>query len=423
MPQTLWLIGLPMGAAVVVYLLRRTWAGAGVAVVAALFLAWLSVQVPPGVVLNLLGRTIELDELSQISLLLLFVATAGLFVVLVFLSLAQRVERHSRTGLGGIGGEGHIFYPAALVILGLLATASLSRHLGITAIFITLAAIIAVFVIQTERLESTRAALRFLILISLSTPLFLLAAWKIDEYQLAGGLANPQDLELIALLVGFGFAIWLAVIPFHSWATSTAAESSPPTAAFVLITFPVVAFSIMLHLFIDLPWLTGSLYLVNAILIAGVVTAFVGGILAAIQRGFSELLGYVALFDIGCTLTVLGIGGRAAIITILVSLTVRMLALILIAASMSTLNILSTSTGFTRVKGIAYQMPVATIGLMVGGLTLAGAPFTAGFAPYWQLIHSMLEIDNRGAVLLVLGGLGAAVSGRVGVTRPPTSPA
>jgi len=410
MPATLWLIALPVGIAPLVYLFRRTVAGALLAAIIAFVSTWLAVRLPTGVVLNLLGRPIELDQLSQMVLSLLFAATATLFLILSLFSFREqrgvsRAAAYSRS----LGQEVRIFYPAALVILALFVAASLSRHLGITAIFITLAAILTVFVIQTERLESTRAALRFLILISLSTPLFLLAAWRIDFYRLAGGLESIRNVEQIALFVGVGFAVWLAVVPFHGWLTSTATESSPPMAAFVLVTFPTVAFSTLIHLLVDSPWLIDSLYLVEAIIIAGVVTAFIGGMLAGVQRGFSELLGYATLFNLGCILVVLGLGSRAAVITVLVSLAVRALALVLIAASTSTLHLAVAGDGFTQIKGTAQQMPVAAAGLIVGGLTLAGAPLTAGFAPYWQLLHSMAQVDTLWLVLLVLGSVGVSV--------------
>ncbi|MCG3210622.1 MAG: NAD(P)H-quinone oxidoreductase subunit 2, chloroplastic [Anaerolineae bacterium] len=424
MPHLL-LVGVPIGAATLVFLLRRLRAGAVLAVLTVLFLAWLAVQLPPGVVLNLLGRTIELDSLSKVMLALLFGSTALLFVILIFLTAAQPTQRRALTYLRQTGQQGRFFYPAALIILGLFVAASMSRHLGITAILIELAAILMVFVIQTERLESTRASLRFIILVSLAAPLFLLAARDIDDYQLSGTIVTPENLEQIALFVGLGFAIWLAVIPFHSWMTNTAAESVPVTAAFVLIAFPIVAVSTLMHLLADLPWLVDSQYLVGAIIIAGVTTAFAGGVLAAIQRGFSEMLGYAALFNMGCIITVLGLGGPAAVVTVLVGLTVRALALILIAASLSTLNIGSASVGFSWVRGAAYTMPVATVGLIVGGLTLAGAPFTAGFPPFWQAIRPLAEVDIRGTIFLLAGALGTTAGflrGLRALLKPPAQP-
>jgi multicomponent Na+:H+ antiporter subunit D len=120
-------------------------------------------------------------------------------------------------------------------------------------------------------------------------------------------------------------------------------------------------------------------------------------------------VGYAALYNLGCILAVLGFGGRAAVITVLVSLTVRALALVLIAASVSTIHLRVVSDGFAQVRGIALQMPVAAAGLVIGGLTLAGVPFTAGFAPHWQLLHTAAQVDARWAALLILGGLGVAI--------------
>lgn len=405
-PPALWLIALPIGAAPLVYLLRRVGGGAIIAALITLLLAWLALKLPTGVALNLLGRPIELNLLSQVTLFLIFAATASLFIILTLLSLVseKRLVHFAKT----TGQEGRVFYPAALIILALFVAASLSQHLGITAIFIELAAILMVFVIQTQRLESTRAALRFLILISLATPLFLLAAWRIDFYQLSGGIVSPENINQTALLIGLGFAVWLAVIPFQGWLTSTAIESSPPTAAFVLITFPLVSFSTLINLFADLPWLADSSYLIDGIILAGVFTAFIGGLLASVQRGFSELMGYTTLYNMGCILTLVGLGGPAAVLTILVSLVVRSLVLILLAASTSSLYLRVASDGFAQVRGMAQQMPVATTGLLIGGLTLAGAPFTVGFAPYWQLLQTVSETSPHWLILFILGGLGVA---------------
>ncbi|MCB0181135.1 MAG: hypothetical protein KDI62_23120, partial [Anaerolineae bacterium] len=105
----------------------------------------------------------------------------------------------------------------------------------------------------------------------------------------------------------------------------------------------------------------------------------------------------------------LGLGGQAAVLTILVNLTVRALALVLIAVSTSTLYLRVASDGFSYVNGMVREMPLAAAGLIIGGLTLAGTPFTAGFAPYWQLLRSAAANNPSWVIFLVLGGLGVAV--------------
>jgi hypothetical protein len=64
MPSALWLIALPVGAAPLVYLFRRVGVGAIVAALVAFLSAWLAIRLPTGLILNFLGRSIELGRLS-----------------------------------------------------------------------------------------------------------------------------------------------------------------------------------------------------------------------------------------------------------------------------------------------------------------------------------------------------------------------
>ena len=81
MPPALWLIVLLIAAVPVVYVLRRLGLGAVAAAGVALASAWLALRLPLGLVLNVLGRSLELDRLSQVTLSLLFAATAVLFLI------------------------------------------------------------------------------------------------------------------------------------------------------------------------------------------------------------------------------------------------------------------------------------------------------------------------------------------------------
>jgi formate hydrogenlyase subunit 3/multisubunit Na+/H+ antiporter MnhD subunit len=90
-------------------------------------------------------------------------------------------------------------------------------------------------------------------------------------------------------------------------------------------------------------------------------------------------------------------------------LVVRALALTLIAASTSTIRLRADSDGFAEVRELAHQFPVATVGLLLGGLTLAGAPFTAGFASHWHLLRAMSQVEPTWTAVLALAGLGVAI--------------
>jgi formate hydrogenlyase subunit 3/multisubunit Na+/H+ antiporter MnhD subunit len=97
------------------------------------------------------------------------------------------------------------------------------------------------------------------------------------------------------------------------------------------------------------------------------------------------------------------------------------LALTLIAGSISAIRLQISSDGFVQARGLAQRLPLATAGLMVGGLTLAGSPLTLGFALRWQLIQMIAAIDPRWPALLILAGLGVAIGYLRGVAALLTS--
>jgi formate hydrogenlyase subunit 3/multisubunit Na+/H+ antiporter MnhD subunit len=120
-------------------------------------------------------------------------------------------------------------------------------------------------------------------------------------------------------------------------------------------------------------------------------------------------MGYSALYDLGCILTGLGLGGRAAVITVLAALSVRTLALALIAVGVSAVRMRVAGDGFAQVTGLVREIPMAVMALMIGGGILAGVPLLAGFGPRWQIIHASAEVNPVLPTLLVLGGLGVAI--------------
>lgn len=408
-PTAFWLIALPFGVAPIVYFLRRVGVGAIVAAVVTLFSAWLALRLPIGVEGRILGRPIELDPLSQISLVLLFITTALLFLISAAMVPFIVGVRKRVIDANVLTGAGRTFYPLSLGSLGFLVAASLARHLGITVIFVGIAAILAVFIIQGSRLDSTRAAQRFLVLISLSIPILLLVSWRVDAYQLTEIKPPLRSLQETALLAGIGFALWLAVVPFHGWLTATTTESSPVSATFILVAFPIVAFLTLIRLLTDTPWLIESSQLGWAMVVAGLVTACIGGFLTSLQRGFSGLVGYAALYDLGGILIILGLAGPTAILVVFMALATRALALTLIAASVSALRLQISGDGFAQMAGLAQRMPLAALGILVGGLTLAGSPLTLGFARHWQLLQDLAAFKPGWTILLVLAGLGVAL--------------
>lgn len=385
----LWLVILPIVASPLVYLTRRWGVGALLATLVALLTGMLAWSLPPTNPIRLMGRLFLLDTLTQHVLALLFIMAAVLFLI------AWQFP------------QGRAFFPFTLILLGFLAAAGMSRHIGITALIAALAAVVGVPIIQGGQTGSTRAAWRFLVMLLLALPFFLLASWRVDLYR--EDVENIIYLGQAAVFLALGMSLWLAVAPFHGWLTAAGAGAPPMAAALILTGFPLLALITLMQVLSETTWFNWPEQAGRLLLMGGLVSAGTGGLLAAVQRGLRPLLGYAALFDLGCLLVALAIGGEGGTRAFYAGLAIRGLGLGLTSAATAAVCHLATGDGFAALRGIARRMPLATAALMIGSFTLAGLPLTASFFPRWLLFQDLAQTDPRWVWLLAGGGVGVAV--------------
>jgi multicomponent Na+:H+ antiporter subunit D len=398
----LWLVILPIAASPLVYLTRRWFAGALLAALVAFLTGLLAWNLPPTNPIRLMGRVFLLDPLTQHVLALLFFLAAILFLI------AWRLP------------QGGALYPLGLVLLGLFAAAGMSRHMGISAIITALAAIAAAPIVQGGQFGSTRAAWRLLVMMMLALPLFLLASWRVDLYR--EDVENVVYLGQAAVFLGLGMAIWLAAVPLHGWLTAVGAEAPSLAAALVLAGFPLLALVALLEVLNEGAWFTWHEQAGQALLTAGLISAGIGGLLAAVQRGLRPLFGYAALFDMGCLLVALAIGGDGGWLAFYAGLAIRALALGLTGTATAAVRQRVGRDAFAGLHGVAYRMPLTTAALIIGGFTLAGLPLTASFFPRWLLLRDLAQVDPRYVWLLVGGGMGVAIGYLRGLNAMLASP-
>ncbi len=315
-----------------IYFLRRWRVGGWLAVLVALAVAYLIKHNPPADEFYLLGRLFVVDQLWGYIMVVLLVSTASLFVLSLNVS------------------QGWTFYPLGLVIVALLGLAMASRHIGIAALLIEIAVLLTVFIIQGGRIGSVRGALRFLVMMTLAVPLFLLVAWQHDVYR--DNLNNPAFAIRMGLLVAGGFALWLGVAPLHGWISAVAQEAKPGIAAFVFVVFPIVATIILLRLLAVSPWLVEMPHAQEVIFVGGIFSVVLGGVFASAQTAFGPLMGYATLFDLGNGLLALGVDTRLGVSVVLFSLLVRAAALVLVGSASAFIQQQAHSDSFAQARGL-----------------------------------------------------------------------
>ncbi len=383
------IFALPIIFIPLIYLLRQWRTGAYLSIGVALLMAFSSLALLDGRTIEFLGCTLITDALFSRVWAFLWLATAASFALSLGIS------------------QGWTFYPLGLAIVTFLGVAMAMSHLGIAALMVTLAALLAVFIIQGGRLGSVRAAQRFLIMMMLALPFFLLAALNLDSFN--SQFFDPELMTSLALFVAGGFALWLGVSPLHGWITAISREALPGISAFIFIVFPTTAIVLLLRFYGWAPTIVDVPHLQKILFLGGAFSILVGGIFAATQNAFSPLMGYATLYHLGCSIIAIALQSEAGVRILLFALIVRAMALLVIAMGTAFIRQILGDDSFERTHGIAKRFPIVVIGLMLGAASLAGAPLTAGFVERWSLLKLLGAINPALVFVILLGGVGVSI--------------
>jgi formate hydrogenlyase subunit 3/multisubunit Na+/H+ antiporter MnhD subunit len=202
-----------------------------------------------------------------------------------------------------------------------------------------------------------------------------------------------------ALLVT-GFAVKVGLVPAHVWLPPSYSAAPGPIRA-LLAGMAVNAGFYGLWRTLDVLgkppiWLTCTV-----LLLAG-VSGILGIAHAAVHADLRGLIAWSSVENAG----VIGAGFGVAMVgetveskqLVAVGLLAATLQVITHAAAKSLLfvstNAVEAGLGTTdldRLRGVARTLPFAGVGLVVGGLTLAGMPLTAGFASEWMTLEALMQ--------------------------------
>ncbi len=402
-PGPIILLFLPLLAAAVAFVLRRwSFAAAAVSAVATgslTTLCWrlpldrtsfvLGQQVAFGRPIVIATRTLALEPAGQQWLTFVFALATLLYLI------AWRMD------------AGRLFFPASLVALSSFSLIALLQNFPLSVVVFAMGAAIAVFMVQGERYGSVRAAQRYLVVTLLAVPLLLAAAWLAG--QSAPGVGDATLGRLALWPAGLGFGLLLAAFPFGAWMASLVAEAPPMVSAFACTAAQAMAVLLALTFLRQVPWALSDATVLRLIQLAGLVMAAAGGLAAAVQRDFGRLFGYAIMSDLGILLLAVGLGGSQGIGLGLLHLINRSASIVLMAASLATLRRWATTDAFAGLTNAARRLPVATLGLMIGGLGLAGFPFTAGFPTHWAVGRAVAAEQWPWALVLLASSAGVIV--------------
>lgn len=365
--------------------------------------------------LSLVSYDVQISPLNAIWLITL--GLCGLFVSLYNIDW----HRHAQVKCNGL---------QINMLMAAAVCAVIASNLGMFVVMAEIMALCAVFLTSNSKEGKLWFALG-----RLGTLLLAIACWLL--WQRYGTLdlrlldMRMQQLPLgsdIWLLGVIGFGLLAGIIPLHGWVPQAHANASAPAAAL----FSTVVMKIGLLGILTLSLLGGNapLWWGIALLVLGMITAFVGGLYALMEHNIQRLLAYHTLENIGIILLglgafVTGVATRNSTLMVL-GFIGGMYHLINHSLFKTTLFLGAGAVWFRtghrdieKLGGIGKKMPLISLAMLVGLMAMAALPPLNGFAGEWVIYQSFFKMSTGdlfiGRLLGPLLAVGLAITGALAV--------
>jgi len=202
------------------------------------------------------------------------------------------------------------------------------------------------------------------------------------------------------LLVGIGFKV--AAVPFHMWAPDAYEGATTPATSFLATAAKAGAFAMLLRVFVTAFGERGADWAPLMILLAA-ASMTVGNIAALRQDNVKRMLAFSSVGHAGYVLMGLiavGLSGGDAAIRArgLVSVALYLFVYTFATAGAFALVALLRKNGqpgemLDDFNGLVKRHPVASVGMLLFLLSLAGIPCTAGFIGKWWLFGAAIRVN------------------------------
>jgi len=188
----------------------------------------------------------------------------------------------------------------------------------------------------------------------------------------------PQFLHITSLCSTLfstlsGFAIKMALFPFHTWLPDAHSLAPAPVSAVLSgLVIKVLGFYLIIRF-------AGNIFVSVAgvktvILVLGILSMVFGGLMALGQRDLKRVFAYSSISQIGYCAVGFGIGGYLGILGALLHFISHSFAKSLLFLDSGAIEYMTGTTKIDELKGINDKMPKTAMLGNLGMLTIAGVP-------------------------------------------------
>ncbi|MCE2992150.1 MAG: NADH-quinone oxidoreductase subunit NuoN [Candidatus Jidaibacter sp.] len=261
-----------------------------------------------------------------------------------------------------------------------------------------------------ERSRSTEAGMKYFILGSIASGLFLLGTSFV--YGFTGAInfdgiydyyvTISSDAESTAMPIGFLIGLVFIIVamsfkisaaPFHMWAPDVYQGSPTIVTTFFASAPKIAGFMILIKLLLD-PFSQLYVQWQQIVLVISIASMFVGSLGAIMQRNFKRLLAYSSIGHVGFMLSGVvtaeneGVQGVLIYMAIYLTMTLATFACLLLLKKDKKLI-----EDIYDLAGLAKSHPSVALGLAALMLSMAGIPPMAGFFAKFYILIPLIKTE------------------------------
>jgi hydrogenase-4 component F len=311
-----------------------------------------------------------------------------------------------------------LFYFSLNLLFFMTVLAFISNNIALFWIFLELTTFLsAVLIVIPNAKENIIAALNYILVTSTSMLFSLIGIillFALSKHALGPGSLNwstltenahllPGSMIIMPLIFMFiGFGAKAGIVPFHTWLPH--AHSKAPSVVSALLSGVLLNVGLygMLRMF-ALARSSSSAGALSAIFIVfGLISIGVAALTMFSKKNIKKLIAFSSVENAGFMLLGMGIGTQAAIFWTLFHTLAHSISKALMFFSAGMIHNQYDSVNISDTKNVLKSQPLAATGLLVGGLSVMGAPFLPIFMSKLMILIQFARISKSLMVLLAV---------------------
>lgn len=310
----------------------------------------------------------------------------------------------------------HIFYGLLLLFSAGMSGTTLANDIFLFYFFWELMLIASSILVLGwgESVKKAAVALKYFIITHLGSLLVLIAFMML--YTQSGGdnfsalregfQVNPETISIISTLFLLGFAVKMAVVPFHIWLPDTHSEAPMPVT--IMLAAAMLSMGTYGILRFPMSYMTPFQFsaLSLPMMIVGVVSEFYGSIMAMVETNIKRIVAYSSVSQMGYILFGLGTLTYAGVMGATMHVIYHAIVKALLFCCVGWIIKAVDQRDIQVIRGLRGRMPLLTVCTVIGALAITGVPVLAIFNSEWLIFSSGFQTQYITlAFLEILGSI------------------